>query len=362
MLLSTAYCSPRLASAPALAARFLSAARGPGSGPLAGMLVVSIEQAVAAPLCTLRLADAGARVVKLERSGGEFARFYDTFVHGQESSYFTWLNRGKESVEVDLKGSAEDAALVHVLLAKADVFVQNLAPGAAARAGFGSEALRERHGRLVTLDVTGYGEAGPNKDYKAYDLLVQAESGLASVTGSPDSAGRVGVSVCDIVAGMNGYAAVCEALLERERTGRGQGLAVSLFHSAAELMQVPLLQQQGTGVGPERVGLAHPSIAPYGAFDSSDGKPVLISIQNEREWVKLCSEVLHMPDVATDARFCNPSQRLANRPELDALIATVFGQATRDELVGRLYSASIAFGALNSVQDLENHPQLRRVE
>lgn len=208
------------------------------------------------------------------------------------------------------------------MLAEADVFVQNLAPGAAARAGFGSAELRAKNDRLVTLDVSGYGEDGPKSNYKAYDLLVQAESGLASVTGSPDSPGRVGVSVCDIVAGINGHASIVEALLDRETTGRGRGLAVSLFHSAAELMQVPLLQQQGTGRAPARVGLAHPSIAPYGCFNTSDGKQVLISIQNEREWVRLCDDVLGQPAVATDPKFSTPSQRLKNRSVCGLFVAS----------------------------------------
>ena len=251
--------------------------------PLEGLLVVSLEQAVAAPYCSSRLADAGARVIKIERAEGDFARAYDSAVQGM-SSYFVWLNRGKESLVADIK-QPNDAALLHRLLSRADVFIQNLAPGAAARSGFGSEALRARHERLITVDISGYGETGEYATMKAYDLLVQAEAGLAMVTGLPAGPGRVGVSIADVGCGMNAYTGVLEALIERQQTGRGKGLRVSLFDAVADWMNVPLLYFEGTGKAPQRLGLAHPSICPYGAFATNDGALVLISIQNEREWV-----------------------------------------------------------------------------
>jgi crotonobetainyl-CoA:carnitine CoA-transferase CaiB-like acyl-CoA transferase len=261
--------------------------------PLEGLLVVSLEQAVAAPTCSQKLADAGARVIKVERREGDFARGYDTAAAGL-SSYFVWLNRGKESIALDIKDAA-DKSLLARLVARADVFIQNLAPGALARAGFGSAALRARHKRLITVDISGYGEEGDYARMKAYDLLVQAESGLASVTGHPAGPGRVGVSVVDIATGMNAHAAVLEALIARGITGRGTGIAVSLFDAMADWMNVPLLFLEGTGRAPERVGLAHPSICPYGAFATSDGALVLVSVQNEREWAGFCAGVLGNP-------------------------------------------------------------------
>jgi crotonobetainyl-CoA:carnitine CoA-transferase CaiB-like acyl-CoA transferase len=258
--------------------------------PLEGLLVVSLEQAVAAPTCSQKLADAGARVIKVERREGDFARGYDTAAAGL-SSYFVWLNRGKESIALDIKDAA-DKSLLARLVARADVFIQNLAPGALARAGFGSAALRARHKRLITVDISGYGEEGDYARMKAYDLLVQAESGLASVTGHPAGPGRVGVSVVDIATGMNAHAAVLEALIARGITGRGTGIAVSLFDAMADWMNVPLLFLEGTGRAPERVGLAHPSICPYGAFATSDGALVLVSVQNEREWAGFCARFL----------------------------------------------------------------------
>ncbi len=246
-------------------------------GALDGLLVLSLEQAVAAPYCSSRLADAGARVIKVERPEGDFARGYDAAVHGL-SSYFVWLNRGKESLVADIKDPG-DAALLHRLLAHADVFIQNLAPKAAQRAGFGSDELRRRYPTLITVDISGYGTGHPYADMKAYDLLVQAESGLAGITGHPAGPGRVGVSVCDIACGMSAHAAVLEALIGRGRSGGGVKLEVSLFDGMADWMNVPLLFFEGTGAAPKRVGLAHPSICPYGAFDTSDGGLVLISIQ-----------------------------------------------------------------------------------
>ncbi|CAO3453526.1 L-carnitine dehydratase/bile acid-inducible protein F [Azospirillum argentinense] len=329
------------------------------TSPLTGLLVVSLEQAVAAPLCTSRLADAGARVIKIERPEGDFARGYDAVVHGQ-SSYFVWLNRGKESVVLDIK-TPEDAELLERLIARADVFVQNLAPGAAERAGFGSDALRRRHPRLITCDISGYGDDGPYRDMKAYDLLVQSETGLASITGSPDQPGRVGVSVADIACGMNAYTGVLQALLERERSGEGSAVAVSLFDSLAEWMMVPLMHHDHGGKAPARVGLKHPSIAPYSAFTLADGRQVVLSIQNEREWVAFCADVLLRPELATDERFATNNRRVANRPELDGLVAAIFQTMDHAEAVRRLNRARTAFGSLNEVADLSTHAQLRRV-
>ena len=327
------------------------------SKPLAGILVVALEQAVAAPYCSSRLGDAGARVIKIERPEGDFARGYDSAVFG-ESSYFVWINRGKESIVLDLRGEAEKARL-HTLIAEADVFIQNLAPGAAGRLGFGSDALRATHSRLITCDISGYGESGPLHQMKAYDLLVQAESGLVAVSGAPGAWGRIGVSICDITAGMNAIIGVQQALLQRERTGRGSGIKVSLFDSAAELMSVPYLQARYGGSAPERVGLKHPSITPYGAFTCSDGRDVVLSIQNEREWLNFCQVVLGDPDTATDPRFSNNQARTANRVELEAAIQAVFGRLTYAHAVDRLTEAQTAYGAINSVHDLIDHPQLR---
>jgi crotonobetainyl-CoA:carnitine CoA-transferase CaiB-like acyl-CoA transferase len=292
---------------------------------LEGIVVVALEQAVAAPYCTSRLADAGARVIKIERPEGDFARGYDHVARG-ESAYFVWLNRGKESIVLDLK---REGQLLERMIAKADVFVQNLAPGAAGRAGFGSEALRSRYPRLITCDISGYGEDGPYRDMKAYDLLVQCETGLASITGAPERPGRVGVSVADIACGMYAHAAILQALFERERTGKGNGVAVSLFDAIADWMTVPLLHHDYGGRAPERVGLNHPSIAPYGVYKTGDGGEVVISIQNEREWVILCTEVFGKPEMAVDARFNSNPARVANRPALDEIIASVFARRCR---------------------------------
>jgi len=324
--------------------------------PLEGLLVVSLEQAVAAPTCSVRLADAGARVIKVERPEGDFARRYDRLLKGG-SAYFVWLNRGKESIALDLKDES-DKALLAKLIAKADVFIQNLTPGAAGRLGFGSAALRQRHPRLITVDISGYGASGPYAGRKAYDLLVQAESGLCSVTGSPESAGRVGVSVCDIATGLYAYQGVLEALLARHTTGRGSGLSVSLFDAMAEWMSVPWLQTHYGGAEPKRLGLAHPSIAPYGVFQAKDGA-VLLSIQNEREWVRLCKEVAELPELTEDPRFQDNTARVANRPALEASLGAAFGALTRAEFIRRLDAAEIAYGALNEVSQLTDHPQLR---
>ena len=276
-----------------------------------------------------------------------------------ESAYFVWLNRGKESICLDIKDE-QDAHLLRRMLREADVFIQNLAPGAAARCGLDSKRLREANPRLITLDISGYGEQGPYRDMKAYDLLVQCETGLASITGAPEQPGRVGVSVCDIACGMYAHAAVLEALLDREKTGRGKGLSVSLFDALAEWMTVPLLHQEYTGEAPARVGLHHPSIAPYGAYTCRDGEQVVISIQNNREWKNFCEHVLQRPDFVEAEDYRDNVQRCANRPALDREINRVFGQVDRPDMVAQLERARVAFGAVNSVADLSQHPQLRR--
>ncbi|MBL6454702.1 CoA transferase [Belnapia sp. T6] len=330
-----------------------------GSQPLKGLLVVSMEQAVAAPYCASRLADAGARVIKIERPEGDFARAYDAAAKGL-STYFVWLNRGKESLRLDIK-APEDKALLERLIARADVFIQNLAPGAMARAGFGSAELRARHPRLITVDISGYGEEGEYAKMKAYDLLVQAESGLASITGRAEGPGRVGVSACDIACGMHAHAAVLEALIERGITGRGKGIAVSLFDGMADWMTVPLLQYEGTGKNPPRIGLAHPSICPYGAFETAGGVPVLISIQNEREWANFCTHFLEEPDLPGREGFRSNNERVAHRPMVDAHIARVFATLDRAACAAKLQRANIAFGFVNDCEGLRTHPAYRRV-
>jgi crotonobetainyl-CoA:carnitine CoA-transferase CaiB-like acyl-CoA transferase len=327
-------------------------------GPLDGILVVSLEQAVAAPFAASRLADAGARVIKIERPGGDFARAYDTVAKGL-SAYFVWLNRGKESIELDIKDEADKAVLARIL-ARADVFIQNLAPGAAGRAGFDSAELRRRHPRLVTCDISGYGEEGPYRDMKAYDMLIQAETGLASVTGSAEEPGRVGVSVVDIGAGAYAVTGILEALYEREHTGQGKGVKVSLFGAMADWMSVPLMYQELAGRPPKRMGLNHPVLAPYGTYPTKGGELVVISIQNRIEWRSLCADVLKQPDLADDPRFADNEARIANREALDAEIGKVFGAHDRAALVAKLDAARIAYGAVNSVADFARHPQLER--
>ena len=326
-------------------------------GPLTDVLVVALEQAVAAPYCSSRLADAGARVIKVERPEGDFARGYDTAAHG-ESSYFVWINRGKESIALDLKIEADLAVLLR-LLGQADVFIQNLAPGATQRLGIGSDLLRERFPRLVTCDISGYGDSGRLTRMKAYDLLVQAESGLVSVNGAAGEWGRIGVSVCDINAGLNAVIGIQQALMMRTRTGRGSAVKVSLFDSAAELMSVPYLQARYGGKAPERVGLKHPTIAPYGGFTCADGRDILISIQNEREWTDFCREVLLEPDFALDSRCQTNAARVANRAFVDGKVSTLFASLSSTDVIARLARAQTAYGNINSVQDLIEHPQLR---
>lgn len=325
---------------------------------LEGILVVSIEQAVAAPYCASRLADAGARVIKVERPEGDFARRYDKYVKGQ-SSYFVWLNRGKESITLDLK-NADDARVLGRMLAKADVVIQNLAPGALERLGFSSASLREANPRLITCDISGYGEDGPYREMKAYDLLVQAETGLASITGSAAEPARVGVSVCDVAAGMYAHTAILQALLGREKTGKGRGIKVSLFGGMADWMNVPYLQRRYGGFFQPRTGVNHPTLAPYGRFSCRDGD-ILFSVQNEREWVRLCEQVLGEAALATESVYASPSMRLANRAALDAHINANFAKRARAEVAKALDDADMAFGLINDIDGLIAHPQLKTV-
>jgi itaconate CoA-transferase len=403
--------------------------------PLAGLLVVSLEQAVAAPMCTCRLADAGARVIKVERPEGDFARYYDKLAvprvrvprtrsapsphsvlpsplrggspaeaqrrragwgscgdarafpqtptptpnpspqgggeHTEfvapdsiapkgQSAYFVWLNRGKESLVLDLAREA-DKALLAAIIAKADVLVQNLKPGAIAKLGFPLDEMRRAHPRLVICSISGYGEEGPYARRKAYDMLVQAESGLASVTGSPEAPARVGVSVCDIAAGMYAYEAILEALLAGEKTGDGTAISISMFDAMADWMSVPLIQYEG-GAPPKRIGLAHTSIAPYGAFKTRDGADILISIQSDREWRVLAEKVLGDKALAADPAFATNVERVKRRAETDARVAAMFGATDEAALTQELEAADIAFARVNDTGDLAVHPQLSRIE
>ncbi|MCY4432218.1 MAG: CaiB/BaiF CoA-transferase family protein [bacterium] len=327
--------------------------------PLDGVLVVSIEQAVAGPLASCRLADAGARVIKIERAEGDFSRGYDAAADGL-SSYFAWLNRGKESIVLDLKDE-DDQSLLGRMIEQAEVCIQNLAVGAAERLGFGSGSLRNRHPRLVTCDISGYGPTGPYAQMKAYDLLVQAESGLVSVSGAPGPLGRVGVSVADIATGEAAARAISQALVRQARTGEGAAIEVSLFSTMAEWMTVPLLHHDYLGKGPERVGLAHPSIAPYGGFTTADGTTLLIAVQSDREWVTLCETVLGQPELAHDPRFATNKARVTNRAGTDDAVAEVFARLSTEDLRRKLTDSRMAFGTVNDVAGLSTHPQLNRI-
>jgi crotonobetainyl-CoA:carnitine CoA-transferase CaiB-like acyl-CoA transferase len=327
--------------------------------PLDGLVVVAIEQAVAAPFCSSRLADAGARVIKVERPEGDFARGYDDVVAGGQSSYFVWLNRGKESAIVDF---ATEAGRDHLraLIAQADVLIQNLKPGALDRLGFGVEDLCRAHPRLIACSISGYGEVGPLASRKAYDLLIQAESGLSSITGGPEEPARVGISVVDIATGATAHAAILEALIARGITGRGADIRVSMFDVMADWLTVPLLHQEG-GRPPQRVGLAHPSIAPYGVFATRDGRRILISIQSDREWVTFCAVFLRDAAAAKDPLLATNVARTKNRAETDARVARAFAALSGDEAVARLTEADIAFASVNDMAALACHPHLRRI-
>src|SRR6201996_8395734 len=327
--------------------------------PLEGITVIAVEQAVAAPFCSSRLADAGATGIKIERPEGDFARGYDKAAKGQ-SSYFVWLNRGKQSVAIDLstKGGREQ---LESLIASADVLLQNLKPGSMDKLGFSRERLRKDYPALICCTISGYGDEGPYKDRKAYDLLIQAESGLASITGGPEGASRVGVSIVDIATGATAHASILEALIGRGKTGNGADIRISMFDVMADWLAVPLLNAEA-GNSPKRMGLAHPSIAPYGVFRSKDGKDILISIQSEREWKKLCAEVLGQPELPNDPRFANMVERVRNRALTDKTVGDSFAMLTRDELLKRLSDADITFAEVNTMADLAVHPHLRRIE
>lgn len=325
--------------------------------PLAGLTVIAIEQAVAAPLATRHLADWGARVIKIERPGtGDFARGYDTRVKGL-SSYFVWLNRSKESLTLDLK-RAEATEIVAKLIASADILVHNLAPGAMDRLGFGNAAMRVHHPRLIICAISGYGSAGPYRDRKAYDLLVQSEAGLLSITGTPDSPAKAGISVADIAAGMYAYSAILTALVRRSTTGDGAAIEVSMLDALGEWMSHPFYATTYGGSPLPRSGARHAAIAPYGPFISSDGETVYLGVQNEREWIRFCNEVLVQPAIANDARFVNNSARVEHREILEATINTAFSKLTTQEVVARLDAADIAHARLNTVEAFAAHPQL----
>ncbi|MGQ8880124.1 CaiB/BaiF CoA transferase family protein [Delftia sp. NA_296.1] len=325
--------------------------------PLDGTTVVSLEHAVAAPFCTRQLADLGARVIKVERPGsGDFARGYDQRVQGQ-SSHFTWINRSKQSLALDLKQDEAMQALLQ-LLEGADVLVQNLAPGAAARMGLSYAALRERFPRLIVCDISGYGADGPYRDKKAYDLLIQSEAGFLSVTGTPEVPSKAGISVADIAAGMYAYTNILSALLLRGRTGEGSHIDVSMLEALGEWMGYPMYYAFDGAPPPPRTGASHASIYPYGPFEAGDGGTVMLGLQNEREWKLFCEQVLLQPTLATDARFDSNARRNANREELRALILGVFNALDAAQVVQRLDAAGIANARVNDMAGLWAHPQL----
>jgi formyl-CoA transferase len=326
--------------------------------PLAGTLVLSLDQAVAAPLTSRRLADAGARVIKIERPEGDFARAYDTIVNGQ-CTHFVWLNRGKESVVADL-ATPDGTRLFEAIVAKADVLVQNLKPGALAKLGYPTEELRRRHPRLICCSISGYGDEGPYRDRKAYDMLIQAESGLAFVTGGPEAPARVGISVVDITTGLHAYEAILEALIARGVTGEGADIRVSMFDTMMELMAIPMLYTE-YGMPPKRIGLSHSGLAPYGVFETADKVPILISIQNDREWATFCAKVLGEPQLARDPRFATSPARLANRPQTDGLTQRCFKSLDVATLTRKLEEAEIAFARVNDIEGVLRHPHLRRL-
>jgi crotonobetainyl-CoA:carnitine CoA-transferase CaiB-like acyl-CoA transferase len=325
--------------------------------PLDGMLVVSVEQAVSAPLATRQLADLGARVVKIERpDGGDFARGYDQSVKGM-ASHFVWLNRSKESVAVDFT-SAAGREVVERLVAQADVFVQNLAPGAAARRGLDAAALTQRYPRLVAVDLSGYGPAGPFRDKRAYDLLVQSEAGLVSVTGTPEAPAKAGIPIADIAAGMYIFSGVLAALLRRERGGGGVALDVSMFDTVVEWMGHQVQHTLHTGEQPPRMGVSHPAIAPYNRYPTADGNEIMLGIQNDREWRRLAADLLGSPELGTDPAYATNVARTANRDAVDALVGAATAKLTAADLVTLLDDAGIANARLNEVPQVVAHPQL----
>lgn len=325
--------------------------------PLDGITVVALEQAVAAPFATRQLADLGARVIKIERPGsGDFARGYDTQVRGL-ASHFAWLNRSKQSLTLDIK-RAEAADIIERLLARADVFIHNLAPGAVDRLGLGVEPLRARFTRLVVCTISGYGTSGPYQRKKAYDLLVQGEAGFLSITGTADAPAKAGISIADIAGGMYAYSGILTALLVRHRTGEGSAVDVSLFDALGEWMGYPAYYTMYGGAAPPRTGASHATIAPYGPFPTGDGGAVYFGVQNDREWRRFCASVLERPALADDSRFVSNAGRVAHRAELNAAIDEVFSTLSADQVMARLEAAEIANGRLNTVEQFIDHPQL----
>jgi len=333
--------------------------------PLAGITVVTLEHAIAAPFCTRQLADLGARVIKVERPGvGDFARAYDTRVHGQ-ASHFVWTNRSKESLTLDLKHAQATEVLAR-LLKDADVLVQNLAPGAAARLGLSYEALHEAHPALIVCDISGYGDdpqrPGPYRDKKAYDLLIQSEAGFLSITGTPDEPAKAGCSIADIAAGMYAYTNIMAALIQRGKTGRGCRIDVSMLESMAEWMSYPLYYAFDGAEPPPRAGASHATIYPYGPFTAGDGRTVMLGLQNEREWQGFCAKVLRQPELAVDERFNANAKRVAAKPLLHKFITDTFADLTIDDVVARLEDAQIANARVNTMRDVWAHPQLKARE
>ena len=341
--------------------------RNPGSqddslaAALSDLLVVSIEQAVAAPYATSRLAEAGARVIKIEKPPtGDFARRYDAAAHG-ESTHFVWLNQGKESAVLDFKQPA-DMQLLRALVHRADVFIHNLAPGAIERAGLRLEKVRQENPRLITCAISGYGENNDYADMRAYDNLVQGEVGVFAVTGNASGPAKVGMSICDISAGVHAYMGILEALLERHRTGRGRHVSVSLFESVADWMSVPILFQQYTGQVAERTGLNHASIAPYGAYAAGDGQPIMISVQNDDEWVRFCATVLESPEFARHPLFSTNPDRVRHREALNEFIRKALASINKETFIARLRQAQVAYGRIRSVEEVLHHPALSTTE
>ncbi|WP_433438339.1 CaiB/BaiF CoA transferase family protein [Nonomuraea sp. CA-141351] len=326
-------------------------------GPLDGLIVVALEQAVAAPFASRQLADLGARVIKVERpDGGDFARGYDTTVNGL-SSHFVWLNAGKESVVADLK-AADGRKLLDRLLQHADVFIQNLSPRAARTLGVSARQLTARNPRLVACDISGYGSGGPYEERKAYDLLIQSETGLVAITGTPGTPSKVGISIGDIAAGMYAYSGILSALHQRHRTGRGAALEVSMLEALGEWMGYAYLYNRYGGTQPARAGASHATIAPYGPVRTGGGQAVTFGLQNEREWAVFCSEVLRRPDLANDPRFGSNAHRVEHRSALDRIVGGVFGELDLSEAVGRLERAGIAYAQQRSLDEFVAHPQL----
>lgn len=325
--------------------------------PLDGITVIALEHAVSAPLATRHLADLGARVIKVERPGeGDFARGYDEAVLGL-SSYFVWLNRSKESLTLNLKHPRAREIMAR-LIERADVFVQNLAPGAAERLGLGGEELLTRHTHLIVCDISGYGSSGPYRDKKAYDLMIQSEAGMLSITGTPEIPSKVGVSIADISAGMYGYSGILSALYQRERTGRGIRIEVSMLEALTEWMATPLLYAHYGGTAPRRTGASHATIYPYGPFRTCDGKTVMLGVQNDREWRAFCESLLGCPELAGDPRFDSNSRRVANRETLTRIIEEAFSRLTAEQVVARLDGAQIANARINEMKEVWSHPQL----